>query len=79
MFAAVFSCTTISTVAGKYWLLPVWSPWVWVLMMCVIGLSLTVRTWSRMAWPLLASLVSTSTTPLAATSTPVFPPWPGTM
>ena len=35
MLAAVFSCATISTVAGKNSLLPVWSPWVCVLMMCV--------------------------------------------
>jgi hypothetical protein len=33
MLAAVFACVTISTDAGKNWLLPVWSPWVCVLMM----------------------------------------------
>ena len=79
MFASVFSCATISTVAGKNWLLPLWSPWVCVLMMWVIGLSLTLLTWSRIAWPLLASLVSTSTMPLAATKATVFPPAPGIM
>ena len=76
MFVVVFSCATISTDAGKNSLLPVWSPWVWVLMMWVIGLSVTVFTWSRIAWPQLASLVSTSTTPLAVTNTAVLPPPP---
>ena len=65
MLALVFACATISTLDAKNSLLPTWSPCVWVLMMWVIGLSLTVRTLSRIAWPQLASLVSTSTTPLA--------------
>ena len=47
MFAAVFSCATISTLAGKNSLLPTWSPWVCVLMMWVTGLSVTDFTLSR--------------------------------
>ena len=74
MLTLVFSCVTISTEAGKNALLPVWSPCVWVLTMCVIGLLVTAFTWSRMAWPLLATLVSTSTTPPAVMRAAVFPP-----
>ena len=74
MLAAVFSCTTIWTLPGKNWLLPVWSPCVCVLTMWVTGLSVTFFTSSRMAWPLSASLVSTSSTPFAMTHTAVLPP-----
>src|SRR5712691_4273287 len=41
------------------------------------GLSVTVRTWFRIASPLFGSLVSTSTTPACVTNTDVFPPAPG--
>src|SRR5262245_46340091 len=41
------------------------------------GLSVTVRTWARIASPLLGSFVSTSTTPPRVTNTVVFPPAPG--
>src|SRR5262249_2320207 len=41
------------------------------------GWSVTVRTWVRIASPLLGSLVSTSTTPPCVTNTVVFPPAPG--
>jgi hypothetical protein len=48
-------------------------------MMCVTGLSVTVFTWSMIAWPQSASLVSTSTTPVPVTKTAVLPPPPVTM
>ena len=76
MFADVFSCTTISTLAGKNSLLPTWSPCVCVLMMWVTGLSVTVFTLSMIAWPQFASLVSTRTTPLAVMKAAVLPPPP---
>src|SRR5688572_3843620 len=41
------------------------------------GLSVTLRTCFRIASPLSASLVSTSTTPAAVTNTVVLPPAPG--
>src|SRR5919204_1548721 len=41
------------------------------------GLSVTLRTWFRIASPLFGSLVSTSTTPPCVTNTVVFPPAPG--
>src|SRR6266849_1286542 len=41
------------------------------------GLSVTRRTWFRIASPLFGSLVSTSTTPASVTNTDVFPPAPG--
>src|SRR5436309_9129694 len=41
------------------------------------GLSVTRRTWFRIASPLFGSLVSTSTTPAWVTNTVVFPPAPG--
>src|SRR5882762_8556940 len=41
------------------------------------GLSVTVRTWFRIASPLFGSFVSTSTTPPCVTNTVVFPPAPG--
>ena len=63
MFASVFSCTTIRTDSGKNALLPTWSPWVWVLMIVVTGLSLTVRMRSIRACPQPGSLVSTSVMP----------------
>ena len=63
--ARVFSCVTTSTVAGNASLLPTWSKWLWVLMTVVTGRSVTDATRSRIAWPLPASLVSTSTTPRA--------------
>ena len=74
MLALVFSCTTLSTLAPKNSLLPVWSPCVCVLMMVVTGLSVTVRMRSRMAGPQPASLVSTITTPASVTNTPTLPP-----
>ncbi len=43
-------------------------------MMWVTGLFVTVFTWSRMAWPQLGFLVSTSTTPLAVMNAAVLPP-----
>ena len=79
MLVETLAWATISTLAGKNSLLPTWSPWVWVLMMWVTGLSVTVFTLSMIAWPQLASLVSTSTTPLAVTNTAVLPPPPVTM
>ena len=45
-------------------------------MMCVMGLSVTLFTRSRMPWPLSGFLVSTRTTPFSAMYTPVFPPLP---
>src|SRR5713226_372259 len=45
-------------------------------MIIVTGLSVTVRTWFRIASPLFGSLVSTSTTPPCVTNTVVFPPAP---
>jgi hypothetical protein len=63
MLALVFCCATISTVVPKNSLLPVWSAWVWVLMMRVTGLSVTVLILSRMAWPVPGFLVSTRVTP----------------
>src|SRR2546427_4282054 len=41
------------------------------------GLSVTLRTWFRIASPLFGSLVSTSTTPPCVTNTVVLPPAPG--
>ena len=79
MLSDTFACATISTLGAKKSLLPTWSPWVWVLMMWVTGLSVTVFTLSMMAWPQLASFVSTSTTPLAVMNTAVLPPPPVTM
>src|SRR5438094_2662370 len=46
-------------------------------MIIVTGLSVTRRTWFRIASPLFGSLVSTSTTPAWVTNTVVFPPAPG--
>src|SRR5262245_44439813 len=46
-------------------------------MIVVTGLSVTVLTWFMIGSPLLASLVSTSTTPVLLTKTVVFPPAPG--
>ena len=40
------------------------------------GLSVTAFTWDMIASPLLASFVSTSTTPLLVTNTVVLPPAP---
>ena len=74
MLALVFSCTTLSTVAPKNSLLPVWSPWVWVLITVTTGLSVTVRMRSSSVGPQLASLVSTTTTPRSVMKTPVLPP-----
>ena len=74
MFALVFSCTTLSTVAPKNSLLPVWSPCVWVLITLSTGLSVTVRIRSSSAGPQPASLVSTTTTPRSVMKTPVLPP-----
>ena len=74
MFASVFSWTTICTDSGKNALLPTWSPWVWVLMMVVTGLSLTSRMRFIRCWPQPGSLVSTSVMPSSPTWTPVFPP-----
>ena len=74
MFVLVFSCATISTLAPKKPLLPVWSPWVCVLMMRVIGLSVTLFTLSSTAWPQPASLSSTSVTPPSVMNTATLPP-----
>src|SRR2546428_6686087 len=41
------------------------------------GLSVTLRTWFRIASPLFGSLVSTSITPPCVTNTVVLPPAPG--
>ena len=74
MFVLVFSWTMVSTEAPKKSLLPMWSSWVWVLMIVVIGLSVTVLIRSRIGWPQPGSFVSTSSTPLSVTSTAVLPP-----
>ncbi len=74
MFAFVFSCTTLSTEAPKNSLLPVWSPWLCVLITVTMGLSVTVRMRSRIVGPQPASLVSTTTTPRSVMKTPVLPP-----
>ena len=74
MLVLVFSCATTSTFAPKNPLLPVWSPWVWVLMMVVIGLSVTLLTLSSTAWPQPFNLVSTSVTPPSVMNTATLPP-----
>ncbi len=79
MTARVFSCVTTSTVAGNASLLPMWSKWLWVLTIVVMGSFDTDATRSRMALPLFTSLVSTSTIPVRVTNTVVFPPCPGIM
>ena len=74
MFDFVFSCTTISTVAGNSALLPVWSKCVWVLMIVVIGFGVTARICSRIVGPYPVSFVSTIATPFSMMNTPVLPP-----
>ena len=51
MCPAVFSCTTKSTVSGNSVLAPLWSQWVWVLMIVVTGLSVMRATSARMSPP----------------------------
>ena len=65
--------------APKNSLLPVWSPWVWVLMTRVIGLLVTDFTRSRIVGPQPASLVSTSVTPVSVMKTAVLPPLKASM
>jgi hypothetical protein len=60
----VFSCVTTSILPSNAWLPPVWSAWVCVLMIVVIGLSVIFLTKSMIAWPDPGFLVSTTTTPL---------------
>ena len=64
MFAAVFSCTMTSTVAGNSTFPLTWSPWVWVLIMVVIGLVVRFRMASSTGRPQSGSFVSTTTTPI---------------
>lgn len=63
MAVPAFSCAAMRTTSEKWGLLPVWSPCACVLMMVVIGSSVTARTASRMAGPQPGFFVSTSTTP----------------
>ncbi len=75
----VFSCITTCTFgyfARMVSVEPMWSGWLWVLMISTTGLSVTFFTSSRIAWPLPGILVSTSTTPAFCTTTRVFPPPP---
>ena len=73
MFALVFSCATTSTLPNAS-LLPVWSPWVCVVMMVVTGLFVTDFTLSSSVGPQPANLVSTSVTPASVMNTATLPP-----
>jgi hypothetical protein len=77
--AALLACATICTEPRAVLISlfePMWSGCEWVLMIIVTGLSVSDLTTSRIAWPLLASLVSTSVTPSLRMNTVVFPPAP---
>jgi hypothetical protein len=76
MFSAVFTCVTTSTLAGNSTLPLTWSKCVCVLMIVVIGLSVTSLIFAISGWPHPGFLVSTTTTPLAVMNTPLFPPPP---
>ncbi len=76
MFAAVFSCATISTVVGNSTFPLTWSPCVWELMILVIGLLLSSLILVRIGCPQPGFLVSTTVMPSACTNTAVFPPPP---
>ena len=65
--ARAFSCATIRSTCPSSPLLPVWSKCVCVLMIIATGLSVTVRSWSRIAAPCPATFVSTRTAPPSAT------------
>src|SRR4029450_13536587 len=66
MFAAVFSCTMTSTVAGNSTFPLTWYPCVCVLMMVVMGFGVSSLILSRNGWPHPGFFVSTTTTPAAA-------------
>ena len=74
MLALVFSWTMFSTLAPKNSLLPVWSLWVWVLMMRVMGLFVTPFTRSTIVGPKPGSFASTRVTPLSVMNTATLPP-----
>src|SRR5438128_6707140 len=76
MVVFVFSCATISTLAGNSTLPLTWSPWLCVLMTVVTGLGVSSPILLSIGCPHPASFVSTTTTPLAVTKTAVFPPPP---
>ena len=76
MLAAVFSWTTMSTVAGNSTLPLTWSPCVWVLMIRTTGFVLSSLILSRIGVPQPGFFVSTTVMPSAMTNTAVFPPPP---
>jgi hypothetical protein len=76
MLTFVFSCVTMSTVAGNSTLPLTWSPWVWVLISVVTGFGVSSFTLSRIGWPQPGFFASTTVTPLAVTKTAVLPPPP---
>src|SRR5688500_14987984 len=76
MLVLVFSWVTISTAAGKATLPLTWSPWVWVLISVMTGLSVRVLILSRIGWPQPGFFASTTTTPPAVANTAVLPPPP---
>src|SRR5437773_50348 len=76
MLVFVFSCTMMSTVAGKSTLPLTWSPCVWVLISVVTGLLVSSLILSRTGWPQPGFFASTTTTPVPVMNTAVFPPPP---
>src|SRR6202521_3092288 len=76
MLALVFSCVTMSIVAGNSTLPPTWSACVWVLISRITGLLVSSLILSRIGWPQPGFFASTTVTPSAMMNTAVLPPPP---